>query len=672
MSFAVCPSSILQKEGKELSDYCKECVKTRRALRDGPVSFETNNPYYVRGDFIINCGGIPADDKFIPQEDRLLKKIEEKNGKKLTEDDIEDIKTNYDPIRWGAKHLNWKPRRSKTGERYQEMVLQCSSKRKVLRCGRRLGKSETLIVYTLFKLFTNSPNVKRWDTETKTWVNGFSKIMFIAPYLSQVKDFFKRLRKKLYDNKLLAAEVDTDVSTPYYMIKLKSGMELVGFSAGSSGAESLRGHAADVIILDEMDYLDESSIDAIIALLMEHNDVELLCASTPTGRREFFYQFCKEDMTFKEFHYTSKSNPNWGPRMELEMRTRYRTEAAWMHEILAEFGESSASVFQFKYITNATDKYSYEKENRKPGCLYAIGCDWNDAENGTKIRVLEYNPQELKLRCVDVASLEKIGWTQTAAVEQIVKMNRKWQADYIYVDEGYGAMQIEVLRKIGYDAQLRRDNFAHIDMRLMEVKGINFSSKIEIFDPISKLPKKEPMKSYMVESVVRKFESGSITISSEDEELIKQLAGYSIARVAQNGQKIFEAGPSGDHDLDAFMLSVLAFEIELSQFTNKTHDAEIAVSGRIGAGGITIETVSGTGEMIERSANPGPKPPQTRCEFHNAPASLGMNTTTRIYTPEAFNNDDRRSYSAGRNENIFKRTVHLKRATRRLRVLSSG
>ena len=659
----------MAKEGKELSEFCKECIKNRVAMRDGEVDEDTGEPVYSKGDFIINCTGIPANDKFIPQEDKLIEKLSKNHGQPLTLEQIEEIKSNYDPVRWGAKYLNWKPRRSRDGIRYQEMILHCSSKRKVMRCGRRLGKSESLIVLTLFNLFTNSPNVKRWDREKQEWVNGFSKIMFIAPYLSQVKDFFKRLRKKIYDNEYLASEVDQDVSTPYYMMRLKSGMELVGFSAGSSGAESLRGHAADIIILDEMDYLDAEAIDAIMALLMEHGDVDLFCASTPSGRREFFYQFCKEDMMFKEFHYTSKCNPNWSKRMEMELRKMYRTETAWLQEILADFGESTGSVFQFRLISAATQRYSYENEARKEGCLYAIGCDWNDTENGTKIRVLEYDPKRMKLRQVDVATVQKAGWTQTTAVNKIVEMNRKWICDYIYVDDGYGAMQTEVLRKIGHDAQFRRDDYAHIDMRLMDVKGINFSSKIEIFDPISKLPKREPMKPYMVESVVRKFETGAIEVSSEDESLIKQLTGYSIAKVSANGQKVYEAGPAGDHDLDAFMLSVLAFEIELSQFTNKTHDASISVSGRIGSSGVTVDVMTGTVSQSE-GASVKPRKPEGRSEVITITPTIGLGRSERIYTPESFNRDERR-VSHKHSATAFVRTPHLKGGTRRFRSLSS-
>ena len=457
-SLIVHPADRMKAEGKSLCDFCTGCTESRVAISDGPVSRRTGSPLYHKGDFIITCEGIPADDKFIPHEDKILKELEKKDGP-LSLDQIEDLKVNYDAVRWADRFLDWKPRKSVDGEDYQANILRCTSKRKVMRCGRRLGKSESLIVWTLYKLFTHSPKVKRWDEHTRTWEKGFSTIMFVAPYLSQVKDFFSRIRDFIGNSPELKSEVFSDVSTPFYKLELHSGMKLLGFSAGSSGASSLRGQKADFIVLDEMDYLDQDAIDTIMALLMEHNDVEMIAASTPSGRREYFYEFCKEKMDFKEFFYPSMCNPSWGPKMEAELRSLYRTEIAWKHEIEAEFGEAAASVFQFKYISDSTQRYTMEMEERKEGCIYSLGCDWNDAENGTKIRIIEWDPRILKLRCVDSATVQKAGWTQLTAMEEIVRLNRKWYCDYIYVDHGYGATQIEMLRKYGQDAQLRREQW---------------------------------------------------------------------------------------------------------------------------------------------------------------------------------------------------------------------
>ena len=318
-----------------LHEYCKGCKNTRLALKDGPISEITGTVTHKKGDFIVDCKGIPGDDKFIPNFDKVVKNFD-------TPEEIELAQSLYDPILWADKNLGWKPRVSKQEEEYQSLILRCSSKRKVLRLGRRLGKSEAMVIAILHYLYTNSPKIQRWDEDSQMFVDGFSTILVLTPYLSQVKLIFNRIRELLDRNPELKSEVKRDVSTPYHMIELFNGAKVVGFSSGAKGAEAVRGQKADFIILDEMDYLSPEDIESVVALMMEHSEVKILASSTPSGRREYFYSFCQENMSFKEFYYASTANPAWGPKMEAELRQFYKTEIGWSHEIMAEFGEAAA------------------------------------------------------------------------------------------------------------------------------------------------------------------------------------------------------------------------------------------------------------------------------------------------------------------------------------------
>jgi replicative DNA helicase len=611
---------------------------------DGPFSEETGQRLYKRGDFIIDCKGIPDEHKYIPRHDAFLASIEKQSGEPVSEAEKYDLNSMYDAVTWAEKYLGWKPRKSNKGEEYQANILRCSSKRKVLRCGRRLGKSEVMLIWTMFRLFNNSPREKRWDAHRKEWVKGMGSILFIAPYLSQVKDFFARFKEMVESNPELSNEIESFVATPHYKVTLKSGMVISGFSAGASGASSVRGQKADWIVMDEMDYLKEEDIKTLMALLMEHNDVEMIVASTPSGRREQFYEMCTSRMDFKEFYYPSMVNPSWGPRMEAELRAAYRTEVGWQHEILAEFGEAATSVFQFNLLEKAMEDYAYENCKRHPDAIYSMGIDWNDIENGTKIRVVEYNPLTLRIRVVASSTIQKAGWVQTAAVNEAIRMNRIWNCNYIYVDCGYGATQIELLRKIGQDAQMRKDQWAHLDMNFVHTKGINFSSKIDVFDPISGLPKKMHMKPYLVESTVRFFEREMINFSSEDEILLKQLHGYNIARISPSGLPVYEAGPAGDHDLDAFMLAVFALEIELGEYTKQNYTGAIALSGSFGQPiGSNIAPVIG-GRLLDKPevrSEIGSNVNKNAISFFNHPMISPVQG--RIYSHDAFNNDDNRN-----------------------------
>lgn len=647
------PGEILAKEGKKLSEFCLSCTKTRVAQVDGPISRDTGRRLYKRGDFIIDCKGIPQEDKYIPKEDAFIAKIERESGEKLTDAELYDLKAMYDAVTWAEKYLNWKPRKSNKDEPYQENILRCSSKRKVLRCGRRLGKSEVMLVWTMFRLFNNSPREKRWDAHRKEWVKGMGSILFVAPYLSQVKDFFARMKEMIESNPELSNEIESFVATPYYKVTLKSGMIISGFSAGASGASSVRGQKADYIVMDEMDYLREDDIKTLMALLMEHNDVEMIVASTPSGRREQFYEMCTSRMDFKEFYYSSMVNPSWGPKMEAELRAAYRTEVGWQHEILAEFGEAATSVFQFHLLEKAMIDYKYEECLRNPEAIYTMGIDWNDVENGTKIRIVEFIPETGRIRCVASSTIQKAGWVQTSAVNEAIRMNRIWNCNYIYVDCGYGATQIELLRKIGQDAQMRKDQWAHFDMNFINTKGINFSSKVDVFDPISGLPKKMHMKPYLVESCVRFFEREMIEFSSEDEILLKQLHGYNIAKVNASGMPVYEAGPAGDHDLDAFMLALFALEVELGEYTKQHYSGSIAIAGTFGQPTGSMSAPMIGGRSIEKPAirsDIGSNSNNSAVSFFNHP--MVSPVQGRIYSKEAFNNDDRRNSRQMSNQSL--------------------
>lgn len=638
-----------------LHDYCTGCQKTRVAQMEGPISKSTGKPAYRPGDFIINCKGIPGDDKFIPNEDKIAKKI--------SQEELDIARTIYDPIAWAERYLKWKPRRGKDGTDYQALALRCSSKRKVLRWGRRLGKTDVLAIKALHFLYTHSPKAQRWDENRKEWVNDFGTILVLTPFLSQVKNIFNRMRELIEANPELNSEILRSISTPYHLIELKSGTKIVGFSAGAKGAESVRGQKSDLIILDEMDYLDDESIENIVALIMEHADVELVCASTPTGLRNYFYKFCRENMEFKEFHFTSMFNPSWSEKMEQELRQFYNTEAGWQHEILAEFGEATTSVFQHAYVQAARAEYRYEECRREPGWTYSLGVDWNDVHNGTKIVVTGWNEKNGYFKVVAKETVQKLGWTQTAAIEKIIELNRAWHPDFIYVDAGYGAMQVEVIRKFGLDAKYSSAATARVDMNLANVVGVNFSSKVEIKDPVSGQPVSKPMKPYLVENAVRRFEQGIMKFSIYDELLYRQLIGYQIEKVSKTGMPIYEAGPDGDHDLDGLMLSLLAFTMETSEFVKPTYNYSMAFSGHFGESKESPNPVAAALSGVDNyGKSSGPQTagvPQPRTNYNaNVTTSVvpGATYITRVYDPEAFNNDDRsRRAAVQKNNNFLKR-----------------
>lgn len=110
-------------------------------------------------------------------------------------------------------------------------------------------------------------------------------------------------------------------------------------------------------------YMQDADFDSILMLAGERPDIGVFLSSTPTGARKRFWQCCTDPkMHFKEFHFPSMCNPDWGPEMEEEFRAQL-SEAGYTHEVLAEFGEQETGVFNKDRLDEATRYfyYTYDK-----------------------------------------------------------------------------------------------------------------------------------------------------------------------------------------------------------------------------------------------------------------------------------------------------------------------
>ena len=413
--------------------------------------------------------------------------------------------------------------------------------------------TECLAISMLFNLFTNS---------------NF-KVILITPFQSQIDLVFKRIEELLVSSPMLANSVKRSVKAPNYTVEFHNGSQVKGFTAGTksgNGAASARGQDANMIVFDEADYLDAADMNASMAIIADHSDATVWMSSTPTGRREKFYATC-QDRTWKEFHYPSHINPNWVEKLDALFRKNL-TSLGYKHEILADFGEMEEGVFQAGYVDRAVEDYSYSSMWPMSNWIYSIGVDWNSPKIGTTIYITGFNQSNNTFQIVEHATVQRDQWTQMAACQKIVELHRKWRPFAVYVDQGFGSTQIEILRKFGYDARIDPERGPnHIDSKLPRtVKPFDFGSQIEIRDPFTKEKRKKPAKGFLVENAVRRFETGDLHISKEDEQLKRELLGYVIKHVTVTGQVVYTTLDEaiGDHNLDALMLSLVAFTLEKS------------------------------------------------------------------------------------------------------------
>lgn len=479
----------------------------------------------------------------------------------FTTDEITMIQVYTNPVEWAATHLKWDARD------YQNKILQtgASAKQTVLRLGRRLGKTECMCILIWWHAFVQ-PN---------KGPNNQYDILIITPYETQVDLIFKRLEQLLDMSPELKASVNRDVK---HHFGLKNGTVIKGLTAGtksSSGAANTRGQRADLIVLDEVDYMGEDDITNILNIRNEAPErIKIVAASTPSGRRASFYKWCVNTPSngWREVYAPStvnpellKVNPDTG-RTYLEDLKEELTEVRYVQEVMAEFGDEAMGVYQKRHVDQAVKlgeqmgiiNNKVDVPKRGPRIL---GVDWDKYGAATNMVGVEYIADANVFAMFNREEIPSTEFTYDIAVKKIIELNEKYDYDYIYVDAGHGEMQIEQLKLYGH---------AHPESGLhKKVVRVNFSEKISVRDPITKIKDKKDIKPFMVNNVVLLFERGQFAFNPADKETIKQFEDYYIERFGVNGRPIYTE--TNEHVHDCIMLAIHGFTMRYNDMFKVKH-----------------------------------------------------------------------------------------------------
>lgn len=482
-----------------------------------------------------------------------------------------------DPVKWSQSFIKIFNPVTKQVEPwiarwYQVEMLRDFSTKKVYRCGRRTGKTETMVVDMLWRIF-NRRNYR---------------IVVATPYENQIRLIFMRINEILLTSPLLNNEVIKNTKNPY-IIQFANGSAVIGFTTGNDAA-SVRGQKADWLYLDEVDYMDDVCFDAVTTIAAEREAIGITMSSTPTGARSHFYKACTDKkMGFKQHYHPSTHNPNWGPTMESEFRAQL-TEQAYVHEILAEFGTQEKGVFNKDKLDLATktENYAYNEllHEQKVKCereqcwptmyLYdkrnkpmyhpfrTMGVDWDKYGASSSVIILEYDVIREKFKVIKRVEVPRGEYSYDNAINIIVELNAIYNPSFIYCDAGAGEYQIERLHIIGDEQP--QTGLKH------KVKRWSFSNNVDIVDPITFEKTKEPVKQFMINQLQIAFDREKLMLSQHDHVLLKQLTDYEVERFGQNNRPIFTS--ENEHFIDALGLSYLAFVLEFKELTGTIKNVE--------------------------------------------------------------------------------------------------
>lgn len=519
---------------KDINSMCSDCQK-RQMDKHGKI--------------VIKCNGLATYKSYIPEDKDYL----------FSDDDKDLLEQTANPYYWADKNIdvdNINPEKRLFAPRwYQEQISRCTAHRKAIRCGRRAGKSYSLALNILHRALTN---------------NNYY-ILIVTPFEVQSEEIINLI---LQFARNLNPEFGTYESlgikhkgSPNHTITFSNGSRIKAFTAGANGAGSVRGQRADLIVLDEVDYLDQKAFNSIIAILADKPETELWASSTPDGEKQLYK--LSNDPFYREFHFPSFVIPHYNDNLDAEFR-KGTDSIGYVQEIMAEFGASKAGVFQ-KYYLELSQSQEYianpdDVLTDRRRFIVIMGCDWNHDQIGTRISVVAFDRMAGKMFVVERFNVSKEGWSQIAAINKIIQANRKYVFDHMYVDEGFGATQIQALRMYG-NSQIGKLPPDHPDLKLLEVVPVNFSSTLEVTDPYTGEKTKKRMKPFIVENTNRFLEKLAIKLDPiRDKSLIEQMKGYEEKR-GPSGIPTYAASNDtvGDHDLDAFMIACYGFQLEYGE-----------------------------------------------------------------------------------------------------------
>lgn len=387
--------------------------------------------------------------------------------------------------------------------------------------------------------------------------NKNETILVIAPYERQVTNIFDEVDKLIQSGTTIKDSLMRYTRTPS-RLDFYNGTKILGFSSGSnstSGSDKIRGQTSSFIILDEVDYIEDADIDAVLAIVASRPDARIIAASTPAGWRKKFYKIITDkNLKFKEFWFIGEESPKWTPNTEAFFRGIY-DEAKYEQEIHADFAEIGEGVFKKRHVDSSIHEYSTKDTGPEPNSEYILGVDWNKSA-GTHMVIMQWANKQLKMaKKIIVPESE---YTQTDSVQLITTLNKLWGFKHIFVDAGYGGVQVELLKK-----EALRNPSSMLDVK---TNGIHMNQSLNVIDPTSGEPVKRNAKHFLVEQTKKLLEDGFIILPKEEDTivtgdgqqgLIQQMRNFKVDSYSVYGLPKYSQGQ--DHTLTAFFLACGGF-----------------------------------------------------------------------------------------------------------------
>ena len=211
----------------------------------------------------------------------------------------------------------------------QREIAKSKARFRVLRCGRRFGKT-TLAIEEMFAMAVHKSGIR---------------IAYIAPTYQQARDIaWVQLKGRCAPLLVNSNEQRLEI-----IVRTIDGGTSQIVLRGWESVDTLRGQRFDMLVCDEvrdMRYWNTNWNEILRATLLDSKGVGMFI-STPRGF-DHFYELSREednDPDYKTFHFTTYDNPHM-PKDEIEKMKVEMTDDQFAQEVLADFRKHTGLIYK--------------------------------------------------------------------------------------------------------------------------------------------------------------------------------------------------------------------------------------------------------------------------------------------------------------------------------------
>jgi phage FluMu gp28-like protein len=266
---------------------------------------------------------------------------------------------------------------------YQESFLKDEGKEIAAACGRQVGKTTLAAIKSLHFAFFH-PDVT---------------VLIVSSTLRQSMILFSKIRTMIESNPILRMKVKNSTRT---MIEFDHGSRIVALPCGPTGY-SLRGHTADMIILDEANFVPEEIVDGVIRpMLIAKPNSRFIMLSTPwTQDHPFYRAVTVKKLGFHVYSWPTSLNPLVSAA-KLKADRNALDGLTFRREYEAQFVEERNNYFPSQLISNCvdgtcellTDQEVLDTEYEYEG-VFHLGVDFGKRADHSVLAVLECDTHQI-------------------------------------------------------------------------------------------------------------------------------------------------------------------------------------------------------------------------------------------------------------------------------------